>query len=237
MARPPSTYEGRTSTGKPIRSATFTASSTERAVPFAGCVMPRRSASASKRPRSSAMSIESGAVPRMGTPAASSGLVKRRGVCPPSWTTTPLGRSHRTISSTSSNVSGSKYSLSEMSKSVDTVSDKLYFEPLTFEDVLEIVRWERPKGVVVQFGGQTPLQLTKPLEAARVPVLGTSPDAIDIAEDRERFEALADTLGVTQPPNGIARSVDEAVAVAQRIGLPVLGRPCYGLGGGPNDDV
>ncbi len=122
MARPPSTYEGRTSTGKPIRSATFTASSTERAVPLAGCVMPRRSASASKRPRSSAMSIESGAVPRMGTPAASSGLVKRSGVCPPSWTTTPLGRSHRTISSTSSNVSGSKYSLSEMSKSVDTVS-------------------------------------------------------------------------------------------------------------------
>src|SRR2546425_664231 len=111
------------------------------------------------------------------------------------------------------------------------ISDKLYFEPLTFEDVLEITRWERPKGVVVQFGGQTPLQLTKPLEAARVPVLGTSPDAIDIAEDRERFEALADTLGVTQPPNGIARSVDEAVAVAQRIGYPVLVRPSYVLGG------
>src|SRR2546425_2765892 len=108
MARPPSTYEGRTSTGKPIRSATCTASSTERAVPFAGCVTPRRSASASKRPRSSAMSIESGAVPRIGTPAASSGLVKRSGVCPPSWTTTPLGRSQRTISSTSSRVSGSR---------------------------------------------------------------------------------------------------------------------------------
>ncbi|HET9386526.1 MAG TPA: carbamoyl-phosphate synthase large subunit [Gemmatimonadales bacterium] len=111
------------------------------------------------------------------------------------------------------------------------ISDKLYFEPLTFEDVLEIVRWERPKGVVVQFGGQTPLQLTKPLAAAGVPILGTLPDAIDIAEDRERFEELADKLGVMQPPNGIARSVDEAVAVAQRIGYPVLVRPSYVLGG------
>jgi len=111
------------------------------------------------------------------------------------------------------------------------ISDKLYFEPLTFEDVLEITRWEKPKGVVVQLGGQTPLQLTKPLEAAGVPVLGTSPDAIDIAEDRERFEELADNLGVTQPPNGIARSVEEAVAVAQRIGYPVLVRPSYVLGG------
>jgi carbamoyl-phosphate synthase large subunit len=111
------------------------------------------------------------------------------------------------------------------------ISDKLYFEPLTFEDVIEIVRWERPKGVVVQFGGQTPLQLTKPLEAAGIPILGTSPDAIDIAEDRERFEELARRLGVTQPPNGIARSVDEAVAVAQRIGYPVLVRPSYVLGG------
>src|SRR3989449_5762029 len=111
------------------------------------------------------------------------------------------------------------------------ISDKLYFEPLTFEDVLEITRWERPKGVVVQLGGQTPLQLTKPLEAAGVTVLGTSPDAIDIAEDRERFEALADELSVTQPPNGIARSVEEAVGVAQRIGYPVLVRPSYVLGG------
>jgi carbamoyl-phosphate synthase large subunit len=111
------------------------------------------------------------------------------------------------------------------------ISDKLYFEPLTFEDVLEIARWERPKGVVVQLGGQTPLQLTKPLEAAGIPILGTSPDAIDIAEDRERFEALADKLGVAQPPNGIARSVEEAVAVAQRIGYPVLVRPSYVLGG------
>src|SRR3989449_38479 len=111
------------------------------------------------------------------------------------------------------------------------ISDKLYSEPLTFEDVLEITRWERPKGVVVQLGGQTPLQLAKPLEAAGVPVLGTSPDAIDIAEDRERFEELADKLGVMRPPNGIARSVDEAVGVAQQIGYPVLVRPSYVLGG------
>jgi len=111
------------------------------------------------------------------------------------------------------------------------ISDKLYFEPLTFEDVIEIVRWEQPKGVVVQFGGQTPLQLTKPLEAAGVAILGTPPDAIDIAEDRERFEELARGLGITQPPNGIARSVEEAVAVAQRIGYPVLVRPSYVLGG------
>jgi len=111
------------------------------------------------------------------------------------------------------------------------ISDKLYFEPLTLEDVLEIVRWERPKGVVVQLGGQTPLRLTKPLEAAGIPILGTPPDSIDIAEDRERFEALARRLGVTQPANGIARSVDEAVAAAQRIGYPVLVRPSYVLGG------
>ncbi len=111
------------------------------------------------------------------------------------------------------------------------ISDKLYFEPLTFEDVIEIVRWERPKGVVVQLGGQTPLQLTKPLEAAGVPILGTTPDAIDIAEDRERFAALARRLGVTQPENGMARSVEEAVAIAVRIGYPVLVRPSYVLGG------
>src|SRR5690349_20891610 len=111
------------------------------------------------------------------------------------------------------------------------ISDKLYFEPLTLEDVLEIVRWERPRGVVVQLGGQTPLRLTKPLEAAGVPILGTPPDSIDIAEDRERFEALADRLGVTQPANGTARSVAEAVIVAERIGFPVLVRPSYVLGG------
>ncbi len=111
------------------------------------------------------------------------------------------------------------------------ISDKLYFEPLTLEDVLEIVRWEQPKGVVVQFGGQTPLRLTKPLEAAGVPILGTAPDSIDVAEDRGRFEALADRLGVTQPANGTARSVAEAVTVAGRIGFPVLVRPSYVLGG------
>jgi carbamoyl-phosphate synthase large subunit len=111
------------------------------------------------------------------------------------------------------------------------ISDKLYFEPLTLEDVLEIVRWERPKGVVVQLGGQTPLRLTKPLEAAGVPILGTPPDSIDIAEDRGRFEALADRLGVTQPANGTARSVEQAVKVAERIGFPVLVRPSYVLGG------
>src|SRR5437764_795181 len=111
------------------------------------------------------------------------------------------------------------------------ISDKLYFEPLTLEDVLEMVRLERPKGVVVQLGGQTPLRLTKPLEAAGVPILGTPPDSIDVAEDRERFEALARRLGVTQPANGTARSVAEAVKAAQRIGYPVLVRPSYVLGG------
>src|SRR2546428_655759 len=109
--------------------------------------------------------------------------------------------------------------------------DTLCCEPVTFEDVLEIVRWERPKGVVVQLGGQTPLRLTKPLEAAGVPILGTAPDSIDIAEDRGRFEALADRLGITQPANGTARSVEEAVKVAERIGFPVLVRPSYVLGG------
>ncbi|MCL4214849.1 MAG: carbamoyl-phosphate synthase large subunit [Gemmatimonadales bacterium] len=110
-------------------------------------------------------------------------------------------------------------------------SDKLYFEPLTFEHVLEIVQREQPVGVIVQLGGQTPLKLVKPLEAAGVPILGTSPEAIDIAEDRERFEKLARELGVTQPPNGTATSVDAAVAIAARIGYPVLVRPSYVLGG------
>jgi carbamoyl-phosphate synthase large subunit len=110
-------------------------------------------------------------------------------------------------------------------------SDKLYFEPLTFEDVLEIVDRERPVGVIVQLGGQTPLKLVKPLEAAGVTILGTSPEAIDIAEDRKRFEQLARELGVQQPPNGTATSVDEAVKIAQRIGYPVLLRPSYVLGG------
>ncbi len=111
------------------------------------------------------------------------------------------------------------------------ISDKLYFEPLTLEDVLEIVRLEQPMGVVVQLGGQTPLKLTKSLEAAGVTVLGTTPEAIDIAEDRKRFEALSRELGVTQPANGTVTDVEDAVAVAERIGYPVLVRPSYVLGG------
>jgi carbamoyl-phosphate synthase large subunit len=110
-------------------------------------------------------------------------------------------------------------------------SDKLYFEPLTFEDVLEIVDREQPEGVIVQLGGQTPLKLTRRLEAANVPILGTSPDAIDIAEDRRRFEEIARELGLNQPPNGTATSVAEALAAAERIGYPVLVRPSYVLGG------
>ena len=111
------------------------------------------------------------------------------------------------------------------------VSDKLYFEPLTLEDVLEIVHREQPKGVIVQLGGQTPLKLTRALEAAGVPILGTSPDAIDVAEDRKRFEQVAREVGVRQPENGTATSIDEAVESAERIGYPVLVRPSYVLGG------
>ncbi|WP_313439308.1 carbamoyl-phosphate synthase large subunit [Novosphingobium sp.] len=114
-------------------------------------------------------------------------------------------------------------------------SDRLYFEPLTAEDVLEILRVEQQNGelvgVLVQFGGQTPLKLAQALEDAGIPILGTSPDAIDLAEDRERFSALVDKLGLKQPANGIARSRDEAVNVANRIGYPVLMRPSYVLGG------
>ena len=111
------------------------------------------------------------------------------------------------------------------------ISDKLYFEPLTLEDVLEIVRLEQPKGVIVQLGGQTPLKLAKDLSQAGVPILGTSPDAIDIAEDRRRFEKLARQLGVSQPPNGTVTDVEEAIGVAERVGYPVLVRPSYVLGG------
>ncbi len=110
-------------------------------------------------------------------------------------------------------------------------ADKLYFEPLTLEDVLEIVRREQPLGVIVQLGGQTPLKLTKGLEAAGVKILGTSPDAIDVAEDRKRFEAVTRELGIQQPEAGTATSVDEAVDIAVRIGYPVLVRPSYVLGG------
>src|SRR5687768_12379501 len=110
-------------------------------------------------------------------------------------------------------------------------ADKLYFEPLTLEDVLEIVDREQPVGVIVQLGGQTPLKLTRGLEAAGVRILGTSPDAIDIAEDRRRFDAIARELGVRQPDNGTATSITEALAVAEGIGYPVLVRPSYVLGG------
>jgi len=114
-------------------------------------------------------------------------------------------------------------------------SDRLYFEPLTVEDVLEILHVEASRGtlhgVIVQFGGQTPLKLAQALEDEGIPILGTSPDAIDLAEDRERFAKLIDRLGLKQPLNGIARSRDEAIAVAERIGYPVLTRPSYVLGG------
>ena len=111
------------------------------------------------------------------------------------------------------------------------ISDKLYFEPLTLEDVLEIVHREQPDGVIVQLGGQTPLKLTRPLERAGVRILGTPPDAIDAAEDRRRFEAIARELQIAQPPNGTATTVQEALTVAERVGYPVLMRPSYVLGG------
>ncbi|MFZ3207788.1 MAG: carbamoyl-phosphate synthase large subunit [Geobacteraceae bacterium] len=110
-------------------------------------------------------------------------------------------------------------------------SDRLYFEPLTYEDVLNIVDVEKPVGVIVQFGGQTPLKLAVSLEKAGVPIIGTSPDAIDRAEDRERFKDMLHKLNLLQPENGTARSFDEAEAVADRIGYPVVVRPSYVLGG------
>jgi carbamoyl-phosphate synthase large subunit len=110
-------------------------------------------------------------------------------------------------------------------------SDRLYFEPLTKEDVLAIIEEEKPEGVIVQFGGQTPLKLAIPLQKEGVPIIGTSPDSIDRAEDRERFKDLLDLLDLRQPPNGIARSAEEAVTIASRIGYPVLLRPSYVLGG------
>lgn len=116
-------------------------------------------------------------------------------------------------------------------------SDRLYFEPLTREDVLNIIEAEQPEGVIIQFGGQTPLKLSVPLlryleeHNSTTKIWGTSPDSIDIAEDRERFEAICQELGITQPQNGLARSEDEAVAIAQRVGYPVVVRPSYVLGG------
>jgi carbamoyl-phosphate synthase large subunit len=110
-------------------------------------------------------------------------------------------------------------------------SDRLYFEPLTFEDVMNIVDVEKPTGVIVQFGGQTPLNLAMRLHEAGVPIIGTSPDSIDLAEDRERFGALLRQLGIPQPENGTATSIDGAREVAERLGYPVLVRPSYVLGG------
>ncbi|NBQ82841.1 MAG: carbamoyl-phosphate synthase large subunit [Alphaproteobacteria bacterium] len=114
-------------------------------------------------------------------------------------------------------------------------SDRLYFEPLTAEDVIEIIKNEEQnghvKGVIVQLGGQTPLKISAALEAANIPILGTSPDAIDLAEDRERFQQLIDQLSLKQPSNGIARSLEEAQAIVESIGLPVVIRPSYVLGG------
>ncbi len=114
-------------------------------------------------------------------------------------------------------------------------SDRLYFEPLTAEDVISIIRREQSngtlKGVIVQLGGQTPLKIAAAIEAANIPILGTSPDAIDLAEDRERFQQLLETLSLKQPENGIAHSVEEARAITEKVGLPVVIRPSYVLGG------
>ncbi|MDP2232844.1 MAG: carbamoyl-phosphate synthase large subunit, partial [Actinomycetota bacterium] len=110
-------------------------------------------------------------------------------------------------------------------------SDRLYFEPLTFEDVMDIVEAEKPVGVVVTFGGQTPLKLAHALESAGVPIMGTSPEAIDLAEDRRRFAAVLDRLEIAYPAAGTANTHEEAVEVARRIGFPLLVRPSYVLGG------
>jgi carbamoyl-phosphate synthase large subunit len=116
-------------------------------------------------------------------------------------------------------------------------SDRLYFEPLTLEDVLEIVQRENPAGVIVQFGGQTPLKLARDLEAEGVPIIGTTPDSIDLAEDRERFQQLLERLDLRQPPNRTAMSAEEAVGLADEIGYPIVVRPSYVLGGRAMDIV
>ncbi|MCW8854707.1 MAG: carbamoyl-phosphate synthase large subunit, partial [Gammaproteobacteria bacterium] len=110
-------------------------------------------------------------------------------------------------------------------------SDRLYFEPLTLEDVLEVLDKEQPKGVIVQYGGQTPLKLARALEAAGAPIIGTTPDRIDLAEDRERFQQLVEKLGLKQPPNRLAKAEDTAVSLAAEIGYPLVVRPSYVLGG------
>jgi len=110
-------------------------------------------------------------------------------------------------------------------------SDRLYFESLTFEDVMEIIDKEKPKGVIVQYGGQTPLKLARELEAAGAPIIGTSPDSIDLAEDRERFQQLVESLQLKQPPNRTARNKEEALAMGAEVGFPLVVRPSYVLGG------
>ena len=110
-------------------------------------------------------------------------------------------------------------------------SDRLYFEPLTLENVLDIIHVEKPYGVIVQYGGQTPLKLARDLESAGVPIIGTSPDSIDLAEDRERFQKLLEDIGLKQPPNRTARNVEQAVKGAEEIGYPLVVRPSYVLGG------
>jgi carbamoyl-phosphate synthase large subunit len=110
-------------------------------------------------------------------------------------------------------------------------SDRLYFEPLTLEDVLEVLAVEKPEGVIVQFGGQTPLKLSRALEAAGAPIIGTSPDSIDVAEDRERFQALVRKLGLKQPANATARNEEQGVQLAREVGFPLVVRPSYVLGG------
>ena len=110
-------------------------------------------------------------------------------------------------------------------------SDRLYFEPVTLEDVLAIVDVEQPKGVIVTVGGQTPLKLARDLEAAGVPIMGTSPDAIDKAEDRERFQQMIEKLNLLQPPNRTVRSAEAAIDAANEIGYPLVVRPSYVLGG------
>jgi carbamoyl-phosphate synthase large subunit len=110
-------------------------------------------------------------------------------------------------------------------------SDRLYFEPVTLEDILEIVHVEQPTGVIVQFGGQTPLKRARELEANGVPIIGTSPDMIDAAEDRERFQMLLHDLGLKQPPNRTARTEPDAIRLAAEIGYPLVVRPSYVLGG------
>ncbi|MCH8958691.1 MAG: carbamoyl-phosphate synthase large subunit, partial [Proteobacteria bacterium] len=111
------------------------------------------------------------------------------------------------------------------------ISDRLYFESLTFEDVMAIIDIEKPTGVIVQYGGQTPLKLARALEAAGAPIIGTSPDSIDLAEDRERFQRLVDELAIRQPPNGTVRNEKEALDVAAEVGYPLIVRPSYVLGG------